>query len=1222
MVARIDNCRLIILVDFTFRDAIVLHRPRGACMLRPRYFPELIVASKRLFVELKIGGRAMSAAAPAAESTSSRSHLYKSEVRFGVVMYGGVSLAIYINGVANELYEMVCATPKVGENGEVRGTRAVYRKAALLLGNEDLREQYVAHLKGGNPDPFSDRASLVGLERTRFVVDVISGTSAGGINGAFLAKALANGQKFSPLKNLWIQEGNIESLLNDDASYNGLEYAKNDSPARSLLNSDRMYLKLLDAFQNMQTEVPPIGRGESALADEIDLYMTTTDIRGTVVPLRLFDEVAYEKRFRQVYHFQYGTSGNEFADGNAPFLAFAARCTSSFPFAFEPMTVNDAQRLCNVKQGGAAIDFNTWKSFFTGLSSDDLAGQGWRSRAFGDGGYLDNKPFSYVVEALSWRLGDLPMERKLIYVEPAPAHPETERQDFADKPDAIENAFRALNTIPQYETIREDLEAVLARNRRIERVERIVRQVESDIEMREANPLERIRLDDGKVPEWSSLDLQTMIDYHGVSFLPYHRLRIAAVTDYIAERLAICWKVDRRSDKFYALKAMARVWREAHYYESKGSAGGRTESVNKFLDDFDIKFRLRRAGFLLRKVHQLRSLAVNIAHGKDPATLSDIEKRLWSRLSKRGCELSTMDHDALVAALNCLADGLGQSMQELRETVWPPSPCPRAQPSETARATLDQILRLILGEKLDPPLEVLFSSDEKPVPVALEALPSASRLRTLQENVLARAAKLYELAKQAASLTEIQELLEGDLAALQAGYAEVVRRPFNRERPRIRDLLGNPRLEPIPDSEFGATVEIDKQVDLCGGALNGWAGESVRRFLAEYYVRFDEYDQMSFPLYYDTDTGEPATVEVIRVSPEDARGLIDERREQGDAGRQRRKLAGTFLYNFGAFLDVRWRRNDIMWGRLDGCERLLSTLFPPTGDKDADEKIDALRNGLLLEAQCAILLEEMQPQEYVLLVDRFTKALAEQTKQQKATRTEEELEAERKATEIKQAFAKLWEHLGPADAGQRDSRIAGALRTLLDEKSLVEYVRRYYEVDRKLDTEATTKTGARALTITGRILEESEKRYRAEGKRMVWVTRAGRAAQALLTVSTPGSLPRSVFRHWLVVLYLFEALIVVGAIAFSAPAARTFGLTSLGVTLALHLASLVAGDLMNSRRWWVKLIAFVLSLAVIVLAGFGAFALFNGSLGTIMCANGDDGALLLRGLCSLGSLFN
>jgi len=37
---------------------------------------------------------------------------YTNEVRFAVVMYGGVSLAIYINGIAQELLRWVRSTAK------------------------------------------------------------------------------------------------------------------------------------------------------------------------------------------------------------------------------------------------------------------------------------------------------------------------------------------------------------------------------------------------------------------------------------------------------------------------------------------------------------------------------------------------------------------------------------------------------------------------------------------------------------------------------------------------------------------------------------------------------------------------------------------------------------------------------------------------------------------------------------------------------------------------------------------------------------------------------------------------------------------------------------------------------------------------------------------------------------------------------------------------------
>lgn len=79
---------------------------------------------------------------------------YASEVRFGLVMYGGVALAIYINGVANELYELACATPKRGDVPAPEGsTRAVYRRLSWLLRDPALRSAYLAHLDGQGADP-------------------------------------------------------------------------------------------------------------------------------------------------------------------------------------------------------------------------------------------------------------------------------------------------------------------------------------------------------------------------------------------------------------------------------------------------------------------------------------------------------------------------------------------------------------------------------------------------------------------------------------------------------------------------------------------------------------------------------------------------------------------------------------------------------------------------------------------------------------------------------------------------------------------------------------------------------------------------------------------------------------------------------------------------------------------------------------------------------------
>jgi len=58
------------------------------------------------------------------------------EIRFAVVTYGGVSLAIYINGAVQEMLHMVRSTsPLVGQ---LEGSEKVYRKLACLVGDPHL----------------------------------------------------------------------------------------------------------------------------------------------------------------------------------------------------------------------------------------------------------------------------------------------------------------------------------------------------------------------------------------------------------------------------------------------------------------------------------------------------------------------------------------------------------------------------------------------------------------------------------------------------------------------------------------------------------------------------------------------------------------------------------------------------------------------------------------------------------------------------------------------------------------------------------------------------------------------------------------------------------------------------------------------------------------------------------------------------------------------------
>ena len=162
------------------------------------------------------------------------------------------------------------------------------------------------------------------------------------------------------LKTLWLTEGDLSKLLNDTKAedYSCDSGFAVQKPEKSLLNSQRMYRKLLEALEQMAER--PDSDEDSPLVRELDLFITTTDIQGIPLPIKLGDGVVYERRYRNVFHFRYApdprpkeireNSGedftrNDFRKEDDPFLAFAARCTSSFPFAFDAMQLEDIQTI-------------------------------------------------------------------------------------------------------------------------------------------------------------------------------------------------------------------------------------------------------------------------------------------------------------------------------------------------------------------------------------------------------------------------------------------------------------------------------------------------------------------------------------------------------------------------------------------------------------------------------------------------------------------------------------------------------------------------------------------------------------------------------------------------------------------------------------------------------------------------------------------------------------
>jgi patatin-related protein len=512
------------------------------------------------------------------------------EVRFAVVLYGGASLAIYMYGIAEEFLHLVRATApaeRVSDTGMAgtlayptpESTEAVYRRLGQLL-------------------PLGPAASGDGAVRTRFVVDVISGTSAGGINGVCLAKALANGSSLAGLKNLWQNDGNIgvlvadrRSAYEDDAEQTLVAGLKAPFEAKSVLNADRMLMRLVKAFDDMDAEdpahVPP-------LVDELDLWVTATDLDGKQLPIQLANRLVMERRFANRYHFTVSPQDgrNDFERKDNPFLAFAARCTSAFPFAFEAMNLGHLADFTNVPPPDPA-----WPRFYPEYTEEEFP-----ARRFSDGGILDNKPFSYATGSLVGRRAPLPVDRKLVYVEPDPGVP-----GAAPPPKAwngLQTAQAALLSIPRAEGIHGDIQTVLNRNRVIERAREILAQAATD------DPEQKVvqsMLDKPQdTAEWARKSLaETIADRGwGVGYASYHRLKVRGLVDYLAGLISRANGLVPDSDDELAVHYLVRAWKDAHYAEQPTET---IASENQLLLDFSLPYRWRRMDYVMKRLRDLRS---------------------------------------------------------------------------------------------------------------------------------------------------------------------------------------------------------------------------------------------------------------------------------------------------------------------------------------------------------------------------------------------------------------------------------------------------------------------------------------------------------------------------------------------------------------------------------------------------------------------------------------
>lgn len=336
------------------------------------------------------------------------------ELRLGLVLYGGVSLAVYIYGVVVEVQRLLRASAAHGGREGADGKKA--SKA------------------------YRDAMKRAGLSRV--TVDIVSGTSAGGINGILLAKALAAGADVEEVRDLWLEGGEIDGLMRRIGT----------KKPKSLMDTGIFEGKLRKGFTDLDAAA---GSTPIAPPPAFDLFVSATHLRGE---RRSFldalegplETLVHRKVFRRRLRSSYDP---EDFSANEP-LVKLARATSAFPVAFQPVEI--------VEPDGLLGPFDEPK--------------GW----FADGGILNNKPFTEALGAIFTRSSDRPVRRWLLSVDPDPKASTEVRP--GDEPAVDQVALKAVAGIPRYQSIAGDLEALEDHNERVRRLTRTVLDVESGLD--------------------------------------------------------------------------------------------------------------------------------------------------------------------------------------------------------------------------------------------------------------------------------------------------------------------------------------------------------------------------------------------------------------------------------------------------------------------------------------------------------------------------------------------------------------------------------------------------------------------------------------------------------------------------------------------------------------------------------------------------------------------
>jgi len=740
------------------------------------------------------------------------------ELRLAVVLYGGVSLAIYMHGTTKELNRLVKASTleELALETDETPSETFWREFLRAVAKRDPK----------------------GV-RTRVVVDIVAGTSAGGINGIYLAKALARNESQDALRDLWLDHGDITQLLRGPSWLP----AKLKTPwllAATLrkppLRGDSIAQWMYRALRDMD-EPGPQPRELGTLMPErhmLELFVTTTDFQGYDRDLILADPVLiHDHAHRHVLTFRFGDGHDDFRQQDNAALAFSARVTSCFPGAFPPVSFDEFERY--LADDGADLS-DLGSSFFRIY---ELSNAEPRNTFFVDGGILDNRPFGHAIAAIKRRPAESETRRKLLYLEPDPGG-RGPRPTGGKAPRPVATVLAAVSGIPRKEPLLDDIQAVARLNERVRRIRDVIEMSWDPI----ARRVEQLigedlgRLAEQPSPEeidrWRKRLNDEAEQAAGFAWATYLRSKVSSVVDRYAK--TVCRLSDYPEDCNQAtfVREVLRLWAEQRLFAERDGVPAPAEDQVAFLRTFDLEYGARRLRFVID------GLSWWYRHCDEegfPAReeLNEGKRRLYEA------------QDVLVDAM----DGKGLSTDLTDEVV--------------ACFGQDSVDDWVYKQRRGP--------------------------------------KQYVEA-HAEALVRLEQTFGQSLNTALEGFGER-----------------------LVESVF----EVAKD----------WAPARREDILVR-FLGFPIWDSLLYPIQSTSDTGERDAVDIIRMSPRDARLLkpLDTTKP---------KLSGVGIMHFGAFFSRDGRENDYLWGRLDGAERLIGILLGP--DASPEDKAEWTRKAFAAIAE-------------------------------------------------------------------------------------------------------------------------------------------------------------------------------------------------------------------------------------------------------------------------------